>query len=198
MAIEVTLSPDLEKATAAMLNAIGMRIRAARRTRKLTLQALSAASGLSTSMLSLVERGRASPSIASLMVIASALELTVPDLLVADPNGEETIVTRAGKGRHVETPEHMVTQLLKQDRASGVSVSLTHFAARGGGNESPASHDGFEYGYVLDGVLSVEVDGAVHDLGPGDLIAYQARRMHRIWNPGDVETRALWFNLEHE
>ncbi len=198
MAIEVTLSPDLEKATAAMLNAIGMRIRAARRTRKLTLQALSAASGLSTSMLSLVERGRASPSIASLMVIASALELTVPDLLVADPNAEETIVTRAGKGRHVETPEHMVTQLLKQDRASGVSVSLTHFAARGGGGEPPASHDGFEYGYVLDGVLSVEVDGAVHDLGPGDLIAYQARRMHRIWNPGDVETRALWFNLEHE
>jgi len=64
-----TLSEDIAETTASTLAAIGLRIRELRQLRGLTLQALADVSGLSTSMLSLVERGRASPSIGSLIVI---------------------------------------------------------------------------------------------------------------------------------
>jgi DNA-binding transcriptional regulator YiaG len=59
-------------AAASALTAIGLRIKEIRLTRGMTLQSVSDVSGLSPSMLSLVERGRASPSIGSLVVIASA------------------------------------------------------------------------------------------------------------------------------
>jgi hypothetical protein len=33
-------------------------------------------------------------------------------------------------------------------------------------------------------------------LQPGDLIAYESSRDHRIWNYGADRARALWVNLE--
>ena len=76
------------------LAAIGLRIRGARIARSMTLQALADVSGLSPSMLSLVERGRASPSIGSLIVIASALGVAMSDLIVEDSSTAENAVVR--------------------------------------------------------------------------------------------------------
>src|SRR5882757_3851109 len=56
-----TLPEEIAETTANTLAAIGFRIRELRQLRGRTLQELADVSGLSTSMLSLVERGRASP-----------------------------------------------------------------------------------------------------------------------------------------
>jgi uncharacterized cupin superfamily protein len=49
---------------------------------------------------------------------------------------------------------------------------------------------------VLEGKLTVEVDGSRHVLHQGDLISYESSRDHRIWNYGADRARALWVNLE--
>ena len=54
---------------------------------------------------------------------------------------------------------------------------------------------GHEYGFVLDGKLTVEVDGQSYSLGKGDLISYSSRARHRIRNHGKRPARTLWFNL---
>jgi transcriptional regulator with XRE-family HTH domain len=73
--------------TADVLTCIGRRIRQLRTEKKLTLQALGERTGLSTSMLSLLERGKTGPSIGTLVVIASALEAQMSDLLRPNPAG---------------------------------------------------------------------------------------------------------------
>jgi transcriptional regulator with XRE-family HTH domain len=193
-----TLSEDIAETTASTLAAIGLRIRELRQLRGLTLQALADVSGLSTSMLSLVERGRASPSIGSLIVIASALSVTMSDLLVNGAENEEKIVVRASEARIVETAQHVVRRLLREDRTRGVSVAVNEYAPHTGSTEHPISHEGFEYGFVLEGELTVEVDGSKHVLQRGDLIAYSSRRRHKIWNHGDTKVRTLWFNLDRQ
>jgi transcriptional regulator with XRE-family HTH domain len=70
--------------TADALAAIGNRIRDLRGQKGLTLQALSEQTGLSPSMLSLVERGQTSPSIGTLVVISSALGVHMSDLLAVE------------------------------------------------------------------------------------------------------------------
>jgi len=192
------LSDEVAETTASTLAAIGGRIRELRQLRGLTLQALADASGLSTSMLSLVERGRASPSIGSLIVIASARGVTMSDLLVQGADAEEKIVVRAAEARVVETAEHVVRRLLREDRSRGISVAVNEYAPHTGSTEHPISHDGFEYGFVLDGELTVEVDGTRHILQGGDLIAYSSRRRHKIWNHGESKVRTLWINLDRE
>lgn len=192
------LPEEIAETTANTLAAIGFRIRELRQLRGMTLQELADVSGLSTSMLSLVERGRASPSIGSLIVIASALGVTMSDLLVNGADSEEKIVVRASEARTVETAQHVVRRLLREDRSRGVSVAVNEYAPHTGSAEHPISHDGFEYGFVLQGELTVEVDGTKHVLRQGDLIAYSSRRKHKIWNHGKTKVRTLWFNLDRE
>jgi len=192
------LSEEIAETTANALAAIGYRIRELRQSRGRTLQELADVSGLSTSMLSLVERGRASPSIGSLIVIASALGVAMSDLLVNGSDSEERIVVRASEARTVETAQHVVRRLLREDRTRGVSVAVNEYAPHTGSTEHPIAHEGFEYGFVLQGELTVEVDGTKHVLRQGDLIAYSSRRKHKIWNHGKIKVRTLWFNLDRE
>lgn len=192
------LSGEIAETTANTLAAIGLRIRELRQSRGLTLQEIADVSGLSPAMLSLVERGRASPSIGSLIGIASALGVTMSDLLVAGTESEEKIVIRAAEARVVETDQHVVRRLMREDRGRGVSVAVNEYAPHTGSTEHPITHEGFEYGFVLQGELTVEVDGTKHMLRQGDLIAYSSRRKHKIWNHGRTKVRTLWFNLDRD
>jgi transcriptional regulator with XRE-family HTH domain len=187
---------DVHGPVADTIAAMGVRIREVRLARDMTLQALADATGLSPSMLSLVERGRASPSIGSLIVIANALKVPMSELIVDQVVDEEKLVTRASDRRVIETAGHVIRRLIKEDRARGISIALNEYAPHTGAAESPITHDGFEYGFVLEGKLTVEVDGVLHVMDVGDLISYSSRRPHRIWNHGDGHVRTLWINVE--
>jgi transcriptional regulator with XRE-family HTH domain len=188
-------SESAQDATATTLTAIGIRVREIRVARSMTLQTLSSATGLSPSMLSLVERGRASPSIGSLVVIASSLGVTMSDLLAGDPAPEEKLVVRSSERAAIETAQHVIRRLLREDKSRGVSVALNEYEPNTGNAEHPITHDGFEYGFILDGKLTVEVEGITCVLEAGDLISYSSRKPHRIWNHSDSRVRTLWFNL---
>ncbi|MCB1503006.1 MAG: cupin domain-containing protein [Bauldia sp.] len=199
VALEVPAEESLDtvaETTASTLAAIGGRIRKARLARGMTLQTIAQVSGLSPSMLSLVERGRASPSIGSLIVIAHALGITMSELVSTPEARENRLVVHSDEAPIVETARHVVRRLLREDRERGVSLALNEYAPHTGSAERPISHEGFEYGFVLEGQLTVEVDGVSHQLKAGDLIAYDSRRQHKIWNHGTQKVRTLWFNMD--
>lgn len=185
-------------ATAMALTAIGSRIKEIRVSRAMTLQALSETSGVSPSMLSLVERGRASPSIGTLVVIASSLGVTMSDLVAADVAPDENLVVRASEPKGIETAQHVIRRVLREDRSRGLSIAVNEYAPATGNADQPISHDGFEYGFILEGQLTVTVDGATYILDAGDLISYSSRRSHRIWNYSNARVRTIWFNLRRD
>src|SRR3712207_9275841 len=92
--------------------AIGPRVRALRDAMGLSLRDLAARSGVSAPMLSQVERGETSPTLAVASRIAGGLELTLSQLLRLDEGGTVAIV-RAGEGRTGGAPR-------RGDRKSGV------------------------------------------------------------------------------
>lgn len=80
---------------------LSTRISELRKQRRWTLEQLSAASGVSRSMLSEIERGRANPTLAVAMRIAEAFSLTL-DQLVWDANTPRGIhIVRADDESHV-------------------------------------------------------------------------------------------------
>lgn len=187
---------DVAETTASTLAAIGERIRELRQARNMTLQSLADITRLSVSMISLVERGKASPSIGSLISVASALGITMSELMASEPSSEDELVVRVGQQRGVETAQHVIRKLIREDRSRGVSIAINEYQPDTGSADIAVSHSGFEYGYVLEGTLTVEIEGTAHVLKPGDLISYHSRRAHRIWNFGRRKVRALWFNLD--
>ncbi len=187
--------PALSETTEKTLVMIGQRIRDLRKARGMTLQALAEVTGLSSSMLSLVERGLASPSIGSLIVISDALGKTMSALVSEGTDNLDNLVVRARDAQVVKTAGGVIRRVMKEDITNDVTVAVNEYAPQTGSSEHLLSHDGFEYGLLMEGTLIVEVEGMSHLLYVGDMISYPSRRPHRIWNPGPGMARSVWFNI---
>ena len=185
-----------EEASNAVIAAIGNRLRNFRQERQMTLQELADVTDLSPSMLSLVERGRAAPSIQSLIVIANALNVTMSDLIVADKSDEERIVVHASDQPFVKAAQNVVRRVLREDRSRGISLAINEYEPETGSSLKRGGHSGFEYGFVLDGMLTVELENVTYQLKAGDLIAFESKRPHRFWNNGTKRVKTLWINLK--
>ena len=90
--------------------AVGTRIHALREAMGLSLRDLAERSGVSAPMLSQVERGETSPTLAVAAKIAAGLELTLSQLLRLD-EGQHVAVSRAGDRRRFERGGHRIEEL---------------------------------------------------------------------------------------
>src|SRR5258708_36831080 len=77
------------------------------------------------------------------------------------------------------------------DRASGgrtCQVSCIKTPPRSGSPEGLHTHDVDQLFYVLEGTMSIEVEGRTSEAGPGSLIVFPAGVPPRNWNAGQGAT----------
>ncbi|HVY97246.1 MAG TPA: XRE family transcriptional regulator, partial [Solirubrobacterales bacterium] len=174
--------------------AVGPRMRALREAMGLSLRDLAERSGVSAPMLSQVERGETSPTLAVAAKIAAGLELTLSQLLRLD-EGSHVAVSRAEGRRRSERGGHRFEELtppLPGQRAD-VSLHTLEPGATTGGREDPPMHEpgSRETAVVLAGTLALVVDGSRHELGAGDAVTFDADLPHHFENEGEEPTRFL-------
>jgi transcriptional regulator with XRE-family HTH domain len=186
---------NVAEETAELLAVIGANIRALRLEQGLTLHNLGERTGLSPSMLSLLERGKTGPSIGTLVVIASALGVQMSDLLASRAE-EVEVVSRAAGQPVYQVAEGVSRRILRNDRMHGIEIALSEYQPGTASVPEQAGREGFEYGFTLAGVLEVTLGDRTHRLQEGDLIAYPSPHPHRVANPGSEAARAIWFNLK--
>lgn len=189
-ALKATTSDPLSKDRAT----VGARIRALREAMGLSLRDLAERSGVSAPMLSQVERGETSPTLAVAEKIAGGLELTLSQLLRLD-EGEHVAVSRAGERRRYERGGHRFEELtppLPGQRAD-VSLHTLKAGATTGGPDDPPMHEpgSRETAVVLAGVLALTVDGTRHELHAGDSVTFDADLPHHFENDGEEQARFL-------
>src|ERR1700746_2259162 len=122
--------------------AIGIRVRALREAIRLSLRDLAERSGVSAPMLSQVERGETSPTLAVPEKIAAGLELTLSQLLRLD-EGEHVAISRAGARRRFERGGHRLEELpppLPGQRAA-VCLHTLRAGPPPGGRDDPPIHE---------------------------------------------------------
>jgi mannose-6-phosphate isomerase-like protein (cupin superfamily) len=158
----------------------------------LSLRDLSERSGVSAPMLSQVERGETSPTLAVAGKIAAGLELTLSQLLRLD-EGQHVAVSRAGARRRSTRGGHSFEELtppLPGQRAD-VSVHVLEPGAGTGGQADPPMHEpgSRETAVVLAGTLALVVDGSRYDLQEGDSVTFDADLPHHFENDGEEPTR---------
>ena len=161
---------------------LGGRIRALRAEQGLTLQMIAERTGLSSSMVSMVERGRTSPSIGTLIAISSALGVHMADLFELDLDAARDVVQRAAEHQIVETANGVLRRLVQVDPRRGLELVVNEYEPGTASAVQVTHHGGHEYGYVLEGDLTVELQNTEHRLAPGDSIAFESTRPHRIGN----------------
>src|SRR5881275_1593970 len=125
-------------------DAIGLRIKALREAMDLSLRDLADRSGVSAPMLSQVERGETSPTLAVAQSIAGGLELTLSQLLRLDEADGVTVVHRAerrgGGAKQAGHAYEIVTPPLPGQRAE-VSEHVLASKAKTGGPGDPPMHE---------------------------------------------------------
>jgi transcriptional regulator with XRE-family HTH domain len=182
------------KATKDEIPSVGPRIRALRDAMGYSLRDLAEHSGVSAPMLSQVERGETSPTLAVAAKIAAGLELTLSQLLRLD-EGQHVVLSRAVDRRRSERGGHRFEELTPPLPGQRADVSL-HVLAPGattGGREDPPMHEpgSRETAVVLASTLALVVDGARHELQEGDSVTFDADLPHHFENEGAEATRFL-------
>jgi transcriptional regulator with XRE-family HTH domain len=159
-----------------------------------SLRDLAEHCGVSATMLSQVERGDTSPTLAVAAKIAAGLELTLSQLLRLD-EGEHVSISRAGHRRRCERGGHRFEELTAPLPGQRVDVSLHDLepGAATGGPEDPPIHEpgSRETAVVLAGDLALFVDGARHELREGDSITFDGDLPHHFENDAEKPTRFL-------
>jgi transcriptional regulator with XRE-family HTH domain len=192
---------------------VGATLRRLRREQGLTLRQVAASAELSKSYVSQIENGTANPSLVALKRITSALGLPVAELFTApesdgskaagdngqvteEPNREisdEVRVVRKDKRKRLAWPDASGTSyLLTPDLQRKLEVTLDIENPGDFRSTDAYSHEGEEFGFVLEGRYEVTVDGKSYVLEAGDSIYYPSHLPHRIEVLGDSPATTLW------
>jgi transcriptional regulator with XRE-family HTH domain len=181
-------------AVAAEPRETGARVRLLRDGLGLSLRDLAERSGVSAPMLSQVERGETSPTLAVASRIASGLDLSLSQLLRLD-EGDGVAVVRHGQRRlrGSRAQGHRYEVLTPPIPGQRAEVSLHQLKPGGatGGPDDPPTHEpgSRETTVVTGGSLRLICDGVAHDLEEGDAVTFDADLPHHFENPGDEDAR---------
>ncbi|MCB0907167.1 MAG: cupin domain-containing protein [Nocardioidaceae bacterium] len=187
-----------------MKEQLGMRLRAIRMEQGLTLRALAARADISPSMLSQVETGKIHPSVTTLYSLVSLLGVSLDKLLELTPteNAQEPAraadvveVQRRDDRDTIEMENGVVWERLATAGEGGVDPLLVTYlpGASGSVEGKLVGHRGTEFGFVLEGELTLLFDRETWTLRPGDSVSFDSRRPHLYRNDTHVPVRGLWF-----
>lgn len=191
------------------LETLGARIRQGREQHGITLREFARRVGVSPSLISQIERGRAMPSVGTLYAIANELALTFDDMFAAgrglepSPSGASSGANGADAASPVQRSHDR-----KRIRLSGgvlwerltprhdEQVEFLHVVYEAGAascpEESLMRHGGKEYAFILSGRLGLRVGFEEYVLDPGDSCSFSSQIPHRLWAIGDEPVRAIW------
>jgi transcriptional regulator with XRE-family HTH domain len=178
--------------TIAANGAVGARIRALREGLDLSLRDLADRSGVSAPMLSQVERGETSPTLAVAERIAGGLDLSLSQLLRLD-EGDGVDVVRKAERRKGGARGHRYEVLTPPRPGQRAEVSFHELrpgAATAGPDDPPRHEPGArETTVVLEGRLRLHCGGVEHELAEGDAVTFDADLPHHFENPGPEPAR---------
>jgi transcriptional regulator with XRE-family HTH domain len=173
---------------------IGPRVHALRESMDLSLRDLAQRCGVSAPMLSQVERGETSPTLAVASRIASGLDLSLSQLLRLDESGSVSVV-RADERRHGGKGKHryeILTPPLPGQRVEVSRHTLAPAVSTGAPGDPPMHEPGSrEVAVVERGAAVLVIDGERHELHEGDCVTFDADLQHHFENPTKEETVLL-------
>lgn len=187
---------------------LGAELRRVREERRLSLRTVATSVGVSASLLSQVETGKTQPSVSTLYALVNYLGISLDALMGTkieqqpDASGLAPLVTSSNPvvQRHVDNPliemENGVTWERLAVGDSAVADPLVVTYAPGGSSSVDSKlmrHAGLEYGYLLEGRLTLKLDFDTYELEPGDSFCFDSGRPHLYLNASDRPAKGVWF-----
>lgn len=190
---------------------LGKKIRAIRTAKDMKITEMARLSGLTTSMISQMERGLISPSIETLKKIGNVLDVPLSFLFetegsasrgaaAAEPPSQVNLfgaspVVHAGQRKKLSPGEGIEMQLLNPNLNGPIEFIYNVYQPQSGTGREQYSHPGTECGLVLTGELVVEIGEQTYVLHAGDSITFDSTQPHAKRNLSDQVCTCVWANV---
>jgi len=171
---------------------IGRRIKRSRGEKNLTLKMVEAASGVSATHVSEIERGETVPTIGALARIALALGKRTAFFLEENELGDVSVMTPENRLRETAAAGSATVEQLTSSIAGGRLQARRIVLAPGRSHRADRHrHDGVEAIVVLHGVVRLQAGDQSVDLFEGDAASFDAAEPHAYENASRTADSAL-------
>jgi transcriptional regulator with XRE-family HTH domain len=175
---------------------LGERIREARERRELTLADLSSRTGISVDMLDRIESGKATPPLGALVRIGRALDMQMGYFISGAADKPLSVVRAESRPKVARRTQKAAEQYgyvyesLAPEKGNRlmepflVTMTPTKF-------QELSDHEGQEFIFVLEGEISVKVEGEIEVLRAGDSVYYDSSHPHLVKCHGKQPAKIL-------
>ena len=173
---------------------VGGRLREIRLAAGLSQRELAARSGVTHSLISLIEQNRNSPSVASLRKILDGVPMsmvnffdearTPRDRVFFDASDLIDLTSRLHQVNGGESRGNMSFRQVGDAQAHNLQILHESYEPGADTGAAMLKHHSHEGGVVLSGELEVTVGDQIRVLGPGEAYLFDSRVPHRFRNIG--------------
>ncbi|HVX74899.1 MAG TPA: cupin domain-containing protein [Bradyrhizobium sp.] len=181
-----------------MSDLIGARIKQLRTSRGISVNRLAATAGVSSGIISQIERDKANPSLNTIEKICAALGVTTDAIVRSAVIEDEDppFVCRSGnRARMLVGPAPITKHMLSPPGHRNLKVMTIEFPP-GSENVDVTIGPGQKAGVVIEGELRLMVAGKTAVLSAGDSFQFSSAVPHSVHNDGPDICKVIWIILE--
>ncbi len=179
------LTGDISAPAALSVEEIGARIKTIREEKGISLQELSKLTGFEVDALSDIEANRFQPQLGTIIKLSKALDSAF-GRIVSGVGSKLYSVTRKNKRKTIsrstsyrdQKPVYVYKSLAPEVKGRHMEALMVQLEINPDADMSV--HEGEEFIYVLDGVVSLKIGSDAFELEPGDSVYYLSTTPHLI------------------
>jgi transcriptional regulator with XRE-family HTH domain len=166
-------------------------LRELRETRNISMRALAAKSGLSANALSMIERGKTSPSVSTLYKLADALGVSITAFFGVENKKKQIVFIKGDERAHMSFTRGIFEGLGGSQFSGHVEPFMLTLEAGASSGTRNIAHTGHEFVFCLRGKLEYYVDKQFFQLEAGDSLLFASKLQHKWRNTGNTVTTGL-------
>ncbi len=170
---------------------VGNSLRQLREAHKVSMRTLAQMSGLSANALSMIERGKSSPSVSTLYKLADAMEVPITDFFNLEAAHKNVVFLKAEERTRLPFLRGLWEGLGGEQFTGRVMPFMLTLENGASSGPNHMLHSGHEFVFCIRGQLEYQVENKFYLLEAGDSLLFEARLNHRWRNPGGTVTNAL-------
>ena len=166
-------------------------LRQLREARGISMRTLATKSGLSANALSMIERGKTSPSVSTLYKLADALGVSITAFFGAETEKKQIVYLKSDERTRMSFTRGVFEALGGEQFSGRVEPFMLTLESGASSGAHNIVHTGHEFVFCLRGQLEYYVEKEVFLLSAGDSLLFASKLQHRWKNPSKNVTNAL-------
>ena len=170
---------------------VGTRLKQLREARNISMRLLATKSGLSANALSMIERGKTSPSVSTLYKLADALGVSITAFFGVETEMKQAVFLKSDERTRIGFTRGVFEALGGERFAGRVEPFMLTLESNASSGPHFMTHTGHEFVFCVRGELDYQVERENFHLTSGDSLLFVAQLKHKWKNPGKTVTNAL-------